>query len=73
MIQNEVKYSSISVAIQDNVYVKTSSLTIPSSQEADQQRRYWSLHGLYDETDPMLFGMNVCLFSQEEPSTYIEA
>ena len=45
---------------------------ISSSQEGDQQRRFRSIQDLYDETEPVSYGMDVCLSSQEEPTTYLE-
>ena len=32
---------------------------ISSSQEGEQQRRFRSLHDIYDETDPMPFDMDI--------------
>ena len=52
---------------------RENSEEISSSQEGDQQRRFRSIQDLYDETDPVSYGMDVCLSSREEPTTYLEA
>ena len=63
----------IEFAVREDEGGRENSEEISSSQEGDQQRRFRSIQDLYDETEPVSYGMDVCLSSREEPTTYLEA